>query len=158
MENGKAVVGLGNTLRRDDGIGILILESLSKSYRVKGLDYLDYGIASFDLAHRMRDYEEVLLIDGIDAGRPFAELSIFQLEDAAYAIGGASLSTHGFNVSMLFELYKRLRIKTRIYIAGIQVKDISYGEGLTDELSQRQGYLTKEVSRFIDTTLCEKKQ
>jgi hydrogenase maturation protease len=158
MENGKAVVGLGNTLRRDDGIGILILESLSKSYRVKGLDYLDYGIASFDLVHRMRGYEEVLLIDGIDAGRPFAELSIFQLEDAAYTIGGASLSTHGFNVSMLFELYKRLRIKTRIYIAGIQVKDISYGEGLTDELRQRQGYLTKEVSRFIDTTLFRKKQ
>lgn len=158
MPKKRAIIGLGNTLRRDDGIGIVVLESLLKFYRVEGLDYLDFGSASFDLVHRMRDYEAVLLIDGIDAGRPFAELKIFQLKDAAYALGGASLSTHGFNVQMLFELYKRLHIKTRIYIAGIQVKDVSYGEGLTGELRQRQEHLTKEVSRFIDKTLCEKKQ
>lgn len=158
MKNKKAVIGLGNTLRKDDGIGISVLDSLSRSNRCPGLDYLDFGIASFDLVYRLRDYEAALLIDGIDAGIAPAELKIFQLKDAQYGMGSAPLSTHGFSALALFELCKKLGIKTRIYIAGIQVKDISYGEGLTDELRQKQAYLTKEIGRFIDTTLSKNKQ
>ena len=55
-----AVIGLGNTLRKDDGIGIIVLEALLKSSQHPQIDYLNFGIASFDLVHRMEKYERIL--------------------------------------------------------------------------------------------------
>ncbi len=75
-----AVIGLGNSLRRDDGIGIIILECLLNHYKQQGIDYLNFGIASFDLMHRLQDYDLALLIDGISAGLPAGELKIFDLK------------------------------------------------------------------------------
>ena len=74
-----AVIGLGNTLRKDDGIGIIVLEALLKSLKHPQIDYLNFGIASFDLIHRLERYAIVLLIDGIDAGSPVNK--IFRLEN-----------------------------------------------------------------------------
>ena len=143
-----AVIGLGNTLRRDDGIGIIILESLLNSYRRQGVDYLNFGIASFDLIYKLQEYDTVLLIDGIAAGLAPGELKIFELKDIAYVSKGALVSTHEFDLKSLFELYKRFELKSKIYVAGIQVKDTSYGEGLSPELKARLDQILQEISRF----------
>ncbi|MFH1440496.1 MAG: hydrogenase maturation protease [Candidatus Omnitrophota bacterium] len=145
-----AVIGLGNTLRRDDGIGIIILESLLKFYPRPDIDYLDFGIASFDLIHRMQEYDKVLLIDGINAGLEEAQLKIFKLEDIEYTIDGPVISTHEINLKGIFELYKKLELKTKIYVAGIQVKDTSFGEGLTEVLNKDLKNIVEKINFFID--------
>ena len=148
-----AVIGLGNTLRRDDGIGIVILEALLNSFRKPGIDYLNFGIASFDLIYKLQEYDAVLLIDGIDAGLAPGELKIFELKDIAYVSKEAPVSTHEFDLKSLFELYKRFELKSKIYVVGIQAQDTSYGEGLSEALKNRQAGILKEVSNFIDDTL-----
>ena len=148
-----AVIGLGNTLRRDDGIGIVILEALLNSFRKPGIDYLNFGIASFDLIYKLQEYDAVLLIDGIDAGLAPGELKIFELKDIVYISKEAPLSTHEFDLKSLFELYKRFELKSKIYVVGIQAQDTSYGEGLSEALKNRQAGILKEVSNFIDDTL-----
>lgn len=148
--NKTAVIGLGNTLRRDDGIGIIILESLLKFYRRQDIDYLNFGIASFDLIHPLQEHEKTLLIDGIDAGLKPGRLKIFKLEDIEYAITGPAISTHEINLKGIFELYKKFELKTEIYIAGIQVKDASFAGGLTEALNKRLKDIIEEIKYFID--------
>ena len=98
----QAVIGLGNTLRRDDGIGIIILESLLNFYQKKGVDYLNFGSASFDLLHRLKAYDKILLIDGVDAGLGTAELLISELKDIEYKLDDFVTSTHGLNLKRIF--------------------------------------------------------
>ena len=148
-----AVIGLGNTLRKDDGIGIIVLEALLKSLKHPQIDYLNFGIASFDLIHRLERYATVLLIDGIDAGLVPGELKIFGLENISCSLKDTAVSTHEFDLKSLFELCKRFELKSKIYIAGIQVKDVSCAEGLTPPLKYRLEYIIKEISRFINKTL-----
>ncbi|MDO8748598.1 MAG: hydrogenase maturation protease [Candidatus Omnitrophota bacterium] len=156
-----AVIGLGNTLRKDDGIGIIVLESLLKSLKHPQIDYLNFGIASFDVVHRMEKYELILLIDGIDgstalttgAGLKPGELKIFELKDISYHLKGPALSTHEFDLKSLFELYKRFELKSKIYVAGIQVKDVSYGEGLSPELKMHLDQILQGISRYINKVL-----
>ncbi len=190
-----AVIGLGNTLRRDDGIGIVILESLLKSNsqkiygskanvnlssrlierqkasvnltlsdperaeRVEGeskghnkdsIDYFNFGTASFDLIHRMRDYDTVLLIDAINASLPSGEASFFELKDVKYNIKESPISTHELNLTGLFELSKAVNLKTKIYVAGIQIEDTSWIEGLSDSLKKRKDDIVKQISVFIE--------
>jgi len=147
-----AVIGLGNTLRRDDGIGIVILESLLKFYKRNDIDYLNFGSASFDLLHQLKAYDTVLLIDGINAGLKAGELKISRLRDIEYKLDNFVTSTHEFDLKDIFELSKKLGIKTKIYLAGIQVEDTSFGEGLSETLKQRKEDILKEIITFIKKT------
>ena len=147
-----AIIGLGNTLRRDDGIGIVILESLLKFYKRNDIDYLNFGSASFDLLHQLKAYDTVLLIDGINAGLKAGELKISRLRDIEYKLDNFVTSTHEFDLKDIFELSKKLGIKTKIYLAGIQVEDTSFGEGLSETLKQRKEDILKEIITFIKKT------
>ncbi|MEK6563531.1 MAG: hydrogenase maturation protease [Candidatus Omnitrophota bacterium] len=148
-----AVIGLGNTLRRDDGIGIVILESLLNSCKRERVDYFNFGIASFDLIYKLREYDSVLLIDGLDAGLAAGELKIFELKDISYHLKGPALSTHEFDLKSLFELYKRFELKSKIYVAGIQVQDVSFGDSLSQPLKDSLEHSISETRLFIDKTL-----
>ena len=148
-----AVVGIGNTLRRDDGIGVVILESLLKLYRQEGVDYLNFGITSFDLLHRLRDYKKAVLIDGIHAGLTAGALKIFSLKDARFNPDNLTTSTHELNLKDIFALFKKLKLKTEIYVAGIQVKDTAFGQGLSAALENKKAEIARDINVFIDGIL-----
>jgi hydrogenase maturation protease len=145
-----AVIGIGNTLRRDDGIGIIVLESLLKFYKREGIDYLNFGIATFDLLHRIRNYDTVLLIDGVRTNLPVGELKIFELGNIKYNPDNLATSTHELNLEDVFKLSKKIALKTKIYVAGIQIGDLSYNEGLSDILKNKQEEIIRQINLFID--------
>jgi hydrogenase maturation protease len=145
-----AVIGIGNTLRRDDGIGIIVLESLLKFYKREGIDYLNFGIATFDLLHRIRNYDTVLLIDGVRTNLPVGELKIFELGNIKYNTDNLATSTHELNLEDVFKLSKKIALKTKIYVAGIQIGDLSYNEGLSDILKNKQEEIIRQINLFID--------
>ncbi|MEW5759034.1 MAG: hydrogenase maturation protease [Candidatus Omnitrophota bacterium] len=144
-----AVIGLGNTLRRDDGVGIIVLESLLKHHKQSNLDYLNYGVTSFDLINRVGQYDLVFLLDGINAGLTAGSLKIFELKDIKYNSNNTSASTHELDLTTLFELYKKFELSTKIYVLGIQVSDISFEEGLSDKLKTQLEQNIKEINSFI---------
>ncbi len=152
-DNKIAVIGLGNTLRRDDGIGILILESLLKRRRKQGADYLNFGIAGIDLLHRIQSYDKVLLIDAINGSISPGELKIFDLSKIRYDFKNAVTSSHEIGLKDLFTLSKKLGIKTKICVAGIQAKDTSYGEGLSEDLKSKEKEITDAIREFIKRDL-----
>ena len=152
MSKKAAIIGIGNILRRDDGIGIIVLESLLNFYKRQNLDYFNFSSASFDLLHRIKTYDAVLLIDGINAGLEAGELKISELKDIDYKIDNSFTSTHEFNLKSMFELSKKLGIKTKIYLAGIQVRDTSFGEGLSEALKNKKKEIVRQVSIFIEKT------
>jgi len=132
----------------------MILESLLKFYQRPEIDYLNFRVASFDLIHRLRDYKRVLLIDGIDANLATAALRIFTLNQANFPPASSVISTHELDLKGLFQLCEKFEVKTRIFIAGIQVADTAFGEGLTPQLQKKLSGITKEISIFIDSKLC----
>lgn len=149
MSNKTAVIGLGNSLRRDDGIGVVILESLLNHYQQPGIDYLNFGISSFDLIHRLGNYDLVLLIDGIAANLAAGELKIFSLEEVSFIDKEKPISAHELNLKDIFRLSQQLELKTKIYVAGIQVSDVGFGETLSDVLREKLQDNTRQIDRFI---------
>ncbi len=152
MPKKTVVIGLGNTLRRDDGIGIAVLGSLLNCFKRKYVEYLDFGTASFGLIYRLEEYDKVLLIDAIDAGLMPGELRIFALDKIKIKLKNRQASAHEFNLNNLYELCRKLKLKTKIYVAGIQVKDVSYGEGLSIELEAKKEDIAREIDAFIIKT------
>lgn len=148
-----AVIGIGNTLRRDDGIGIIILDSLLKFYKRKDIDYFSFDNTTLDLLHRIETYDAVLFIDGINAGLAVGELLLSELKDIEDILDSSATSTHELNLKGIFEVCKNLGIKARIYLAGVQVEDTSFGEGLSKPLNNKKEDIIEKISVFIDRTL-----
>jgi hydrogenase maturation protease len=100
----------------------------------------------------MRQYDAVLLIDAIDAALPAGTLKIFELGDISYSPKESGTSTHELDLRSIFELYVKFNLKAKIYVAGIQVEDTSWAEGLSQTLQKKKNEIIKQVSRFIDKT------
>ncbi|MBU0548390.1 MAG: hydrogenase maturation protease [Candidatus Omnitrophica bacterium] len=164
-----AVIGIGNTLRRDDGIGVIILESLHdkykesllktekerlfNNYKREAIDYLNFGISSLDLIYRLQDYDLALVIDGIAADLLPGELKIFSLEDTTVIKNNSAVSSHELNLKDIFILTRDFGIKTKIFVAGIQVQNVSFGESLSEPLKENLVQITKQIDKFIQERL-----
>lgn len=65
------VLGTGNILLKDEGIGVLAVEALSKQYALpKGLACLDGGVAGLSLLQVIEEYDNLVIIDAVNSGRP----------------------------------------------------------------------------------------
>jgi len=151
MENNLVVIGLGNTLRRDDGIGIHLLRALRRK-KIKGVDYLDFSTSSLDLVNRIDRYDAAILIDAIDAGLEAGKVKIFDLKDVACGLKEKAYSSHEMGLRYLSVLLNTLDIKTKIYVAGIQAEDTSYGDSVSEALNDNIPEMINEISKFVDAT------
>lgn len=134
-------------------MGVIILESLLNNYKRAGIDYLNFGSASFDLINRLRDYDLVLLIDGISAGFTAGQLKIFVLNEASFAKDDGAISSHELSLKDIFKITGDLGVPAKIYVAGIQVGDVGFGESLSSALESKLAGLTREIDKFIQERL-----
>ena len=154
-----AVIGIGNPLRKDDGIGIVVLDRL-REHQVKTrcsaslqnrYDYLDFGTSAIDLVNKLSGYKKALLIDGINACLKPGELKIFDLKDIEVQNFKETLSsTHQIDLGQLLSLAKNLKLDTDIHVAGIQVEDTSFGLSLSICLLDNIGTYVDRIIEFLD--------
>jgi hydrogenase maturation protease len=144
-----AVIGLGNTLRKDDGIGILILDALRKSPDYLEVDYLQFGVMSIDLLYRIKEYKTVILIDGINAGLNHGKLRIFGLDEIEKFADSRIISSHELNLKTFINIYHQLNMETKVFIAGIQIENVGYGEEISASIMENFTFIENEISKFL---------
>ena len=70
--NGKTLVlGLGNIIMRDEGLGVRACERLTRHYRLPDdVNVLDGGTLGLDLLPYLEGVNDLLIIDAVSAGAP----------------------------------------------------------------------------------------
>jgi hydrogenase maturation protease len=64
------VLGIGNLIMSDDGIGVRVVQLLAERYRFPaGVTVLDGGTLGLDLLPRLEGVERLLVVDAVDTGR-----------------------------------------------------------------------------------------
>jgi len=129
---GKVVIlGIGNTLKNDDGIGSIIAS------RIKGkVPYLVYDAGPTPenyLGKIIKDKpDNIVIIDAADFGGKPGEFRIVEGED----IKTVNLfSTHNASISLTIN-YLQSNLKADIIILIIQPKNINFGDTLSPEIKE----------------------
>jgi len=149
-----AIFCVGNPLRRDDGIGMEIFNFLKNIPSVvKKADLFDFGSFSVDIIFKLAHYNKALIVDGINAGLKPGELRIFGLKDLNAVEYEPSASTHGLDLKFLFKLMADQGSRVKVWVAGIQIVDASFGGGLSKELSSGINAYIDEISSFTAKNL-----
>jgi hydrogenase maturation protease len=149
------VIGLGNPLRRDDGIGILLLEWVrtQKKYEKK-IECIDGGTGGMAVLHVLARFDVVLIIDAVDfRGHP-GEVRLFSLRDIQTLNTPGRLSTHDVDFLQVLRLSQELHeLPSNLTIFGIQPYDVSPGPGLSKVLLSALGDINKKLSEALETLL-----
>jgi hydrogenase maturation protease len=152
MKRTIGVIGLGNPLQRDDGIGLLLLHYLyeHKKSLTKNIDFIDGGTSGMNLFHLLEKFETLFVIDAVDfKGKP-GETKTFSLDEVKNQKLQFFLSTHEPDFLTLIAFLKKLgNLPKQVVFFGVQPKDVTYGDGLSVEVSRVLPSIKKQVLKEI---------
>lgn len=127
------ILGIGNTLKQDDGAGPALIKKLQGRSRT-GLELIDGGMAPENFSGKIKKFKPgtLILADAVDLK---SEPGAFRIIEAE-RFGLDSLSTHNIPFPVFISYLKEALPQLKVYVLGIQPKRIALGEGLSPEVSQ----------------------
>jgi hydrogenase maturation protease len=128
------VVGLGNVLLEDDGVGVYAIEELLRRYRLPpGVTVVDGGTSASDLLEEMADREQLIVVDAVALERPPGTL-VRMVNEEVPALFRGHLSPHQLGLSdTLAALTLMGRSPHRIAVLGMVPKSLDLRIGLSPE-------------------------
>lgn len=119
-ENSKILIlGLGNVLLQDEGIGVHTLRELEKLKWPENIDLLDGGTGGFVLLSLFNDYEQFIIIDATLSNNPPGTIKIIEPKFAKDF--PRSLSTHELGLKDLIESAQLLNKMPKIYLIVVNI-------------------------------------
>jgi len=129
------VLGLGNLLLKDDGVGLRLLEELRREEPPGGsFEFVDGGTQGIALLGRLENRTTAVILDAVRLGAPPGTVHVLRAADLPVARSGTA---HEGNAVELLALAKLLgRGPEEVVILGIEPRDIRTGIGLSDDVER----------------------
>ena len=124
------VLGIGNTLLSDEGLGIHLLDYLRVNYPdLPGVTYLDGGTLSFTLAAAIEDCDNLVVLDAAQLDAEPGTVRLLVGADMDAFIGHGKRSVHEVGLADLMTIATLLnRLPAKRALLGIQPAAFGWGE------------------------------
>jgi hydrogenase 3 maturation protease len=131
------IIGIGNTLKGDDGAGPLVCEQLR--HTGVSAELIDAGTVPENYIQPIikKPPRNLLVIDAVDFGAPPGAISIFKPEQ----LKSLGFSTHTLSPRLFIEMIAK-EIEVDVYFVGIQPEQLGLGQALSTPVSQAVQQLT----------------
>ena len=132
------VIGLGNPLMGDDGLGLAALERLRSGPTLpESVELVDGGTWGLNLLHRIESAEQVLFLDAVNAGRAPGETVIMEREELPRLLG-VKLSPHQIDLREVLALAElRETLPKTMAALGLQPASVELRAGLSPAVAER---------------------
>ncbi|MCM8773035.1 MAG: hydrogenase maturation peptidase HycI [Candidatus Omnitrophica bacterium] len=123
------ILGIGNRLKMDDGVGSIIAEKLKSLIKNKNIVVIDAENKPENYIGFIKKVNPsiILVIDACDFGASAGNFKIFKIDE----IKDITFSTHNISISLL----KNFLPEFEIYLLGIQFEKIGFGEKISQSVS-----------------------
>jgi hydrogenase maturation protease HycI len=141
-----AILGIGNELRRDDAVGLAVVDRLSLFIDDPSIVLLNCQNVPENFTGYVKRFRPtcVVLVDAADFGAVPGDARIFQLND----LESPGITTHRASLAMV-GAYLRSEINSDVFVIGIQPADCEFGNGLSTSAHRA----SVEVADAIRTAL-----
>jgi hydrogenase maturation protease len=140
------VLGIGNTLRGDEGVGIHVLQRVLAEHRLGDhVRAIDGGVMGLELLPYLEGCSALLLLDAVDAGLPPG--SVVRLEgEAVPAAWEQKLSMHQAGLADLLALLRMEGLMPeRLVLLGVQPAIIDWSLDLSPQVVASFDRLVEQV-------------
>lgn len=145
------VLGIGNPILSDDGIGIHVVNHLRREVNDEGIDIKETSVSGLGIIDLTVGYDKLILVDAIktDNGK-IGEIYKLSLDD----LPTLHFSTpHDVDIKTALELGKKFgkEMPKEILIYAIEVKNIrEFKEGLTPEVERAVPKAVKLIKKELN--------
>ncbi len=146
------IIGVGNLLFLDDGIGVIAVEYLKRNYSFSPeLELLDGGTLGFNLIEYFLEYDNVFIIDTISMDEKVGE--IFKIpSQELLGNGGYKNTAHEVEVVSMLEACELYEKKANVTIFAIVPEDIvTIKIGLSKAIEDRFEILIETIFKELKT-------
>jgi len=151
MPESIVIVGIGNILFKDEGIGCYAGKFLEENYDFSpAIDIIDGGTLGFRLMTYYQSYDKVLILDTVSIDD--APGSVYNLPaDALMGLGSYRQTAHEVEVVEMLEICSLLDRMAEVSVVGMIPEDIQSVEiALTDTIRQAFPVLIAEAVKELE--------
>jgi hydrogenase maturation protease len=151
------ILGTGSPLRRDDGIGVAVVEALKGSHSLPDdITIMDAGTSGVDVLLLMQGYHRVFIIDAADIGGTPGDWRCIPIEDISIIpedlIKYGSLHNAGLKEAIaLGQILEILPEEISIY--AVQPQDLQISIGLSDTNSRAAHEIVEDLIQRLRSGL-----
>lgn len=139
------IIGVGNPLMGDDGVGIAAAGRLSALPLPAGVEVMDGGTGGLTLLELMAGAETVLLIDAVAMGKPAGSIVCFSADEIDPE-EEAGLSLHETGLPAVFALGREMGLlPPRIVVFGVEPAVVERRLGLSPVVAAALESLVEQV-------------
>lgn len=147
MKTRISLIGVGNILLQDEGVGVQAVEALRKRFDFpEDVRLLDGGTLGLDLLPFIEGMERILFMDAVDLQKEPGTIAIIEDEDLPSFLE-PKLSLHHVGLSDLLFASSLMGIRpSKVILVGIQPEKVDVGLDLSPRV-------TENFEKFLNTIL-----
>lgn len=140
------IVGVGNVLLQDEGVGVHAIEKLRARYKFpENVEIIDGGTMGLDLLPFVENTDKLLLIDAVDLKEKPGTIGIIEDKDIP-AVIKTKISPHQIGLNDLLSVMKLLENEPEnITVIGMQPGNIQTGTELSTQVRQNLDNLISAI-------------
>jgi hydrogenase maturation protease len=145
------VLGVGNLLLSDEGVGVHVVKHLMEMTLPPGVEVIDGGVGGLGLMGTLIGADRLIVIDAVRAGEAPGSIYRFGIEDLTKYPEIYKMSVHEIGIVEVLHLSGLLGRTPKTTIIGVEPKSLEMGMDLSPEIHAR-------VPRIIELVLDELNQ
>ena len=147
-----AIIGVGNVLMGDDGVGVHVVERLREGSLPEGVELHDAGTAIQDVLPQLTGCDRVIVVDAVQTGGAPGTVHAFDLGPEMIGSDGAALSVHDMDLvaALRFQMVVGEPVPS-VRILGVEPREVTLSLELSDEVRAR----LPEVAELALREACE---
>ena len=144
------LVGIGNTLRGDDGVGPYIVRALQRS-SLQRVDCLLLGENVSALIERLGDTPQAYVFDAVLSGAPAGTVLRIDALNEELPEELSPSSTHSFRLADVVRLADIVgNLPAKLVVFGIEAKTLRFGAALSAPVRAAAARLVRDVTKEIE--------
>jgi hydrogenase maturation protease len=146
------VIGLGNVLLSDEGIGVHLIRKLSEHQdKFPSVEFIDAGTAGMKLLHLIANRKKAVIIDCVKMGAKPGTIRRFTSDDVQSIKKLSHFSLHEVDILQVINLSKQLdECPGEVVFFGIEPESLGPGQNLTKTLSDKIDVYKTDICKELD--------
>ncbi|NOQ90911.1 MAG: hydrogenase maturation protease [Gammaproteobacteria bacterium] len=150
------VLGLGNTLLGDDGVGIYALNELQSNWQdhenQDSIEFVDGGTLSFTLTETLYGADNLIVIDAAQLNAKPGEVKVFTNDDMDTFVRTSKCSSvHEVSLSELLDMARLLdTLPTRRALIGVQPETVDWADQPTEIVKKAIPVMCQEANSLLE--------
>ena len=130
-------IGVGNVLKRDDGIGVLISKQIIERPGILSLT-VEVSIENYIGKINSLGPDEIVIIDCMELGSPPGSYRLVSLDD----VEDITFNTHNISLGRLGDFFEYPS-----YVLGIQPESLEFGDTLTPHVENAARKIIQQINQ-----------